>query len=110
MSNNLNVNQVIYNLGSITFQEFISELSQSITIFESGSTIFGDTIDDRHSLTGSLNLTGSFNINDYSITEISNDTTLADGSSTSVLTENKNISVKQRHEEFKLILERVLQK
>ena len=88
MSNDLNVNQDMTILGSITAQEFISELTESITIFESGSTRFGDTIDDRHSLTGSLNLTGSFNINNYSITEVSNDTTLADGSSTAVLTEN----------------------
>jgi purine-binding chemotaxis protein CheW len=88
MSNDLNVNQDMTILGSITAQKFISELTESITIFESGSTRFGDTIDDRHSLTGSLNLTGSFNINNYSITEVSNDTTLADGSSTAVLTEN----------------------
>ena len=88
MSNDLNVNQDMTILGSITAQEFISELTESITIFESGSTRFGDTIDDRHSLTGSLNLSGSFNINNYSITEVSNDTTLADGSSTAVLTEN----------------------
>ena len=88
MSNDLNVNQDMTILGSVTAQEFISELTESITIFESGSTKFGDTIDDRHSLTGSLNLSGSFTINDYSVSEVSNDTTLADGSSTSVLTEN----------------------
>ena len=88
MSNNLTVNQDMTILGGVTAEEFISELTESVTLFKSGSTKFGDTIDDKHSLTGSLNLSGSFNINDYSITKVSNDTTLADGSSNAVLTEN----------------------
>ena len=32
------------------------------------------TIDDTHNFTGSLQTSGSFNLNDYSVTEISNDT------------------------------------
>jgi hypothetical protein len=72
----------------VVAEEFLSELSQSITIFKSGSTIFGDTIDDVHDVTGSLNTTGSLILNDYSIKEISNDTSLDDGSSTAVVTEN----------------------
>jgi hypothetical protein len=88
MSNDLNVNQDMTILGSITAQEFISELTESITIFESGSTRFGDTIDDTHNFTGSLQISGSFNLNGYNITEISNDTTLGDSSTTALVTEN----------------------
>ena len=57
-------------------------------MFESGSTLFGDDIDDEQFMTGSMSLTGSFTINNYQFTEISNDTTLAGDSTTAVLTEN----------------------
>ena len=49
-------------------EEFISELTQSVTLFKSGSTIFGDTVDDTHNVTGSLSVSsvsrpvGYFNI------------------------------------------------
>ena len=53
---NLNVD------GNISANEFI--VSSSVTYmtqqFSSGSTIFGDTIDDSHQVTGSLLLSGSF--------------------------------------------------
>ena len=48
--------------GNISANEFI--VSSSVTYmtqqFSSGSTIFGDTIDDSHQVTGSLLLSGSF--------------------------------------------------
>ena len=56
-------------------------------MFASGSTIFGDTIDDTHNFTGSILLSGSLNLNNYAVTEISNDTSLADASSTALITE-----------------------
>ena len=50
--------------GNITANEYI--LSSSVTVvtssFSSGSTIFGDSIDDTHLFTGSLNVTGSANL------------------------------------------------
>ena len=60
----------------------------SATIFKSGSTQFGDTIDDLHNLTGSLSLSGSFITNGVEVSEISNDTALTDGSSQALITEN----------------------
>ena len=54
----------------------------------SGSTQFGDTLDDNHYFTGSINATGSFSLNGYKVTEISNDTALTDGSTTDLVTEN----------------------
>ena len=88
ISNNLIVQQNITVAGQITAEEFLSDFSQSTTIFKSGSTQFGDTGDDVHGITGSLSISGSFTPNGFTITEISNDTSLTDGSSESVITEN----------------------
>jgi hypothetical protein len=74
--------------GKITAEEIIAELTSSNTIFKSGSTQFGDSIDDTHYFTGSLYDSGSFVYNGYSVNEISNDTTLAGDSATAVVTEN----------------------
>jgi hypothetical protein len=56
MSGNLQV------LGDISAQEFHTTYVSSSIIFSSGSTQFGDSIDDTHTFTGSLNVygTGSF--------------------------------------------------
>jgi len=45
--------------GDITAQQFNTEIISSSTIFESGSTIFGDDSEDTHQITGSLLVTGS---------------------------------------------------
>ena len=45
--------------GDITAQQFNTEIISSSTIFESGSTIFGDDSNDTHQITGSLLITGS---------------------------------------------------
>ena len=75
--------------GKLTAEKIESELTQSVTIYESGSTVFGDTITDIHYVTGSLLSTGSLVLNaSNGIKEISNDTSLADGSSTAFVTEN----------------------
>ena len=62
-------------------------LSQSVTIFKSGSTKFGDDVNDKHRMTGSLSTSGSLLLNNYTIGEISNDETLGDNSATSLVTE-----------------------
>ncbi len=73
--------------GNITAEELIAELTSSNTIFKSGSTRFGDTIDDTHHITGSLYETGSFVLNGYSSNETSNDGLLGDNSQTAIVTE-----------------------
>ena len=45
--------------GTVTAQEFHSEFVSSSILFTSGSTKFGDSIDDEHSMTGSLKISGS---------------------------------------------------
>ena len=74
--------------GTLTANEFHTTFTSASIIFESGSTKFGDTLDDTHQFTGSADITGSFKLNGYEVNEISNDTTLADSSATAVPTEN----------------------
>ena len=74
-------------LGILTAEKIETELTQSVTLFESGSTIFGDTSDDTHQFSGSLFSSGSLKLV-TSISEISNDTSLADSNASGIVTEN----------------------
>ena len=74
--------------GVLTAEQIETQLTQSATLFPSGSTLFGNTIEDSHYMTGSVSSTGSLTFNAYKVTEISDDTTLADANSTSLVTEN----------------------
>jgi len=74
---------MIYRLA----QEFHTEYVSASMLSISGSTRFGDTIDDTHYFTGSMYLSGSLELNKYSVNEISNDTSLTDNSSTALVTE-----------------------
>jgi hypothetical protein len=56
---NQTVNGDMIVTGKITAQEFYTELVSSSVLYESGSTKFGDTLDDTHQFTGSLLITGS---------------------------------------------------
>ncbi len=82
VNGNLNVD------GTLTAQEFKTEFVSASILFESGSTKFGDTIDDTHNFTGSLQVSGAFSLNNYQVSEISNDITLGDSSATALVTEN----------------------
>ena len=74
--------------GTLTANEFHTTFTSASIILASGSTRFGDTLDDTHEFTGSVDVTGSFSLNGYEINEISNDVAMTDGSATSVPTEN----------------------
>ncbi len=73
--------------GKISAQKIESALSQSVTIESSGSTKFGDDVQDKHTMTGSLSTSGSIGLSEYNIAEISNDATANDNRSDSVITE-----------------------
>ena len=89
VSSNFTYNGDLSVGGKLTAEKIESELTQSATIYESGSSLFGDTITDTHYITGSLFSTGSLTLNaSNGIKEISNDTSLTDGSSTAFVTEN----------------------
>jgi|TARA_R110000744_G_scaffold14985_1_gene42259 hypothetical protein len=74
--------------GTLTVRELKTEFISASIFFESGSTVFGDTSDDTHQFSGSVLTSGSLRLNNYSVHDISNDTSLTDGSSTSLVTEN----------------------
>jgi len=74
--------------GDLTAQSFNTELVESSVIYESGSTKFGDEVSDTHQMSGSLLISGSLNVNSYNVNEISNDTSLTDSSTTTLVTEN----------------------
>jgi len=74
--------------GQVSAEKIEASVTQSFTIFESGSTKFGDDISDVHNVTGSLITSGSFKLNGYNINEISNDTSLGDEKTTSLVSEN----------------------
>ena len=59
INNNVEVNNDLTVGGTVTAQEFHTEFVSASIIFSSGSTKFGDTLDDVHSMTGSLLVTGS---------------------------------------------------
>ena len=86
-SGNVTVNGNMTVLGTLNAQELKTTFVSSSILFDSGSTRFGDTIDDTHHRTGSVNITGSLSLNGYEITEISNDSSLTDQSSTALVTE-----------------------
>ena len=87
ITTNLSVSGYATVNGKITAEIITTELSSSNTIFKSGSTQFGNSLDDTHYVTGSLYETGSFILNGYSTNEISNDVTLNDNSQTAFVTE-----------------------
>ena len=51
--------------GKLTAQEFHTEFVSASIIYESGSTKFGDTMDDIHYFTGSIAITGSIAYPEY---------------------------------------------
>jgi len=81
--------------GSLTADTFITQVTTRSIDYSTGSNSFGDTSDDIHEFTGSVDITGSLKLNGYSVNEISNDSGLTDASQTALVTEFalKNYSV-----------------
>ena len=75
-------------IGNITAQKIEATLTGSQTLYDSGSSKFGDTVNDTHEITGSISISGSYILNNYSITEISADTTGVDESTTAIIVED----------------------
>jgi hypothetical protein len=62
--------------GTLVAQEFITEYVSSSVMYESGSTKFGDTLDDTHQFTGSVLISGSgVVIGSFTASEISSNFT-----------------------------------
>jgi hypothetical protein len=54
-------------LGTITAEQLDITVVSSSVLFQSGSTKFGDTLDDNHNITGSVNISGSISLNGQAI-------------------------------------------
>lgn len=61
---NQTINGNLTITGSLTAKEFIlsSSVTHLTTLSQSGSTVFGDTLNDTHRMTGSVFVTGSLNV------------------------------------------------
>jgi hypothetical protein len=95
LGGSLNIGQNLTTDGDVTLQGRLTaknihaQVSQSFTLFDSGSTIFGDTSDDTHQFSGSIISSGSLLISgNNTIREFSNDTTLSDSNAVTLPTEN----------------------
>ena len=53
--------------GIITAEQYNVTVVSSSVLYQSGSTKFGDSLDDLHQLTGSINITGSISLNGEAI-------------------------------------------
>jgi hypothetical protein len=73
--------------GNITARKIEGERTGSQTLHDSGSSKFGDDVNDTHEVTGSIFISGSYELNSYSVNEISADTTGADESTTALIVE-----------------------
>ena len=74
--------------GTVIAEQMLASYNTSAAIFKSGSTQFGDSIDDESIMVGSVYQSGSISLNEYTINEFSSDTDLTDSSSVSLPTEN----------------------
>ena len=75
-------------IGNITAQKIEATLTGSQILYDSGSSKFGDTVNDTHEVTGSMLFSGSFELNNYSVDEISADTTGVDENTTALIVED----------------------
>jgi hypothetical protein len=62
VTGNTNIGGNLVVAGRITAEEFHTEITTASVIYSSGSTKFGDTIDDRHEITGSTDISGSLTV------------------------------------------------
>ena len=75
--------------GTTTAKKIETESTQSVTLFESGSSQFGDTFDDTHQFSGSFLVSGSIALSEnVTVRKISNDTSLTNTSPVALVTEN----------------------
>jgi hypothetical protein len=92
VSGSLTTPNLIFN-GSVTADKIEASLTGSNTVYNSGSTEFGNTMsssgfNDRHDITGSISISGSYTLNNSNtMVEISNDTADDGGSQTALATE-----------------------
>ena len=73
--------------GSLTADVVTTQVTTRSVDYSTGSNAFGQSLSDTHEFTGSVDVTGSFKLNGYSVNEISNDVNLTNQSQTALVTE-----------------------
>lgn len=73
--------------GDITAEQFHTEIQSASIVYTSGSTKFGDSLDDNHAFTGSLQTSGSFAVSGSSVLEATGSNSLKVEAGYVVLTE-----------------------
>ena len=73
--------------GSLTADIVTTQVTTRSVDYSTGSNSFGQSLSDTHEFTGSVDVTGSFKLNGYSVNEISNDVNLTNQSQTALVTE-----------------------
>ena len=87
VSGSLTVKGDVEVTGSLTADLFRTIITTRSIDYSTGSNQFGDTLDDTHTFTGSLDITGSLLLNGYEVNEISDDSNFSDESPTALVTE-----------------------
>ena len=87
VAENLTAQSDMTVVGNVIAQKIEADLTASNTIYESGSTEIGDTSTDTHEVTGSILISGSFGLNNYSLSEFSSDISASDASTSAIITE-----------------------
>ena len=87
VSGSLTVNGNVFVTGSLISNTLVKNITTRSIDYSTGSNQFGDSSDDIHRFTGSMDVTGSFKLNGYEINEISNDSSFGDASATALVTE-----------------------
>ena len=88
VAENLTAQSDMTVVGNVIAQKIEADLTASNTIYESGSTEIGDTSTDTHEVTGSILISGSFELNNYSLSEFSSDISASDASTSAIITED----------------------
>jgi len=91
----LEVNTDLNVVGIITAKEIHTSIVTSSVLFESGSTIFGNTSDDTHQITGSVGITGSLTLNNNPVvvnTTFNSFTSSANGRLNSIETSTSSLN------------------
>jgi hypothetical protein len=72
ISGSLGITSDLTVLGSVNARQFNISIISSSTLFESGSSNFGNSLDDTHAFTGSVNVTGSLYLNGIDLSQGNN--------------------------------------
>jgi hypothetical protein len=72
ISGSLGITSDLTVLGSVNARQFNISIISSSTLFESGSSNFGNSLDDTHTFTGSVNVTGSLYLNGIDLSQGNN--------------------------------------